>query len=298
MSSTPVPDSPASRQSAVTRFVARRPVAGFLLGALGIGLPLLAIPAVTGLEFAPFLLGLTFIALLGSALVVTLLSGGREAVRRLLSRLLIWRFSPARWAVIVLAVPVLTLALGAAAGDLRAPDQGWPMLAATYLFGTFIYGALLLNLWEETAWAGFLQIRLMDRHGLLVGSLLTTLPFLAVHVPLLFRPGWTWSEVGVDLAWTAALVPFYRCLIGMHLLDTGGSLLAAGIQHASWNASQKLGAGDWPAAAAVILLTVLLALVRRRRGADSSPTGADSEDGGAVAGGEPAAARAQHTASR
>jgi len=34
----------------------------------------------------------------------------------------------------------------------------------------------------------------------------------------------------------------------MHLLDTRGSILAAGVQHASWNAAQKLEAvegGDW-----------------------------------------------------
>ena len=61
------------------------------------------------------------------------------------------------------------------------------------------------------------------------------------------------------------MAPFYRYLIGMHLLDTGGSLLAAGIQHASWNTSQKLGAGDWPALVAVILLTITLGLARRLR---------------------------------
>ena len=105
----------------------------------------------------------------------------------------------------------------------------------------------------------------MERHGLLAGSLLTAVPFIAIHIPLLFAPGWNWRDVGVDFAVLAALAPFYRYLIGMHLLDTGGSLLAAGIQHASWNTSQKLGAGDWPALVAVILLTITLGLARRLR---------------------------------
>ncbi len=51
----------------------------------------------------------------------------------------------------------------------------------------------------------------------------------------------------VYLALVFGLVPFYRYLLGMHLLDTGGSLLAVGIQHASWNAATGLGvfSGIW-----------------------------------------------------
>ena len=297
MPSAPTSESPAHQGSAFTGFAARRPITAFLLGGLGIGLPVFAIPFIVGLPVEPFLLLVMYGALLGSALLVTRASGGPGAIRRLLSRLLIWRFGLARWAIIAFAMPVLTLALGAATGNLRAPEDGWLMLAGTYLFATFIYGALLINLCEETVWGGFLQSRLMERHGLVVGSLLTTPPFVAVHVPLLFAPGWTWREVGVGFAVTALASPFYRLLIGMHLLDTGGSLLAAGIQHASWNASQKLGAGDWPAIAAVMLLTVALALFRRWRGADSSRVPVDREDGGAPAGPDPAAARGQRTAS-
>ena len=60
----------------------------------------------------------------------------------------------------------------------------------------------------------------------------------------------------------------YRYLLGMHLLDTGGSILAAGIQHASWNAAQNLNVvegGDWKwqTLAAVALLTALVAIGRR-----------------------------------
>jgi len=61
-----------------------------------------------------------------------------------------------------------------------------------------------------------------------------------------------------------------RHLLGMHLLDTGGSILAAGVQHASWNAAQKLeavegGDWDWQMVTAVALLTLLLAVGRRIR---------------------------------
>lgn len=50
------------------------------------------------------------------------------------------------------------------------------------------------------------------------------------------------------------LAPFYRYLLGMHLVDTGGSLLAIGIQHAARNEAGDLGFvdGDWQVLAAVV----------------------------------------------
>ena len=53
------------------------------------------------------------------------------------------------------------------------------------------FPGLLINLWEETAWAGFAQSRLMARHGLMVGSLLTAVPFAAIHIPMQF-----WGDGG------------------------------------------------------------------------------------------------------
>jgi uncharacterized protein len=68
---------------------------------------------------------------------------------------------------------LLTVVLAAASGTLTNPERGWAAEIGWYLFNTLIFGALSLNLWEETAWAGFAQSRWMARHGLLVGSLIT-----------------------------------------------------------------------------------------------------------------------------
>ena len=65
----------------------------------------------------------------------------------------------------MLAVPVLTVVLAAVSGTLERPDGGWASVLGDYLFSTFIFGALLVNLWEETAWSGFMQSRLMARHS-------------------------------------------------------------------------------------------------------------------------------------
>jgi membrane protease YdiL (CAAX protease family) len=256
-----------------------RPMTAFLALVFGIGWPMLTVPLLAGVPSDPFLLGLVFIALLAPALLVTRIVGGPGAAKRLMSRVTNWRFGVRRWAVIVLAVPAFTLGFAAATGTLDRPADGVLIEVATYLFATFVFGALIVNIWEELAWGGFAQSQLMARHGLLVGALLTAPPFAAIHLPLLFTNGWTWGEVGVGFAVLCVVTPFYRYLLGLHLLATGGSILAIGVQHAAWNAAGSIDGvhGQWQSIAAVVLLTVLLAIGRRRGHMDGSPIGRQAE---------------------
>jgi uncharacterized protein len=248
-------------------FVRRRPLTAFLLLVFGIGGTGLALPVVLDIPADPFLL-LLLVALTGAALVVTRLADGPGAPRKLLSRVFLWRFGFGRWAVILFGVPLLTLAIAAVSGTLTSPSDGWAVEIGWYLFNTLIFGALAGNVWEELGWAGFAQSRFMARHGLLVGSLATAVFFAGIHVPLYLQGKPTRSELALGLAVLFAVAPVYRYLLGMLLLDTGGSILAVGVQHASWNAAQKLDAVDggpwgWQVLAAVTLLTGLLAVGRR-----------------------------------
>ena len=199
-------------------------------------------------------------------------------MRAFVARILVWRFSPAYWAVIVLGVPGLTIAIAALTGTLETPDGGWVLEAGTYLFATLIFPMLLINRWEEAAWAGFVQTRLMARHGLLVGLLISALPFAAIHIPLSFEGGPTWSEILINTGMVLLLSLFARYLLGAELLDTG-SLLAVAIQHASWNATQNMEGidGDWQFILAVALLAVLVGTGRNLRRSDSHPTGIEAE---------------------
>ena len=168
-------------------------------------------------------------------------------------------------------MPVLTIGVAAATGTLHSPDHGWAGEALTYLV-LFVLIALTASLWEETAWSGFVQRRLMDRHGLLVGSMLTAIPFGLIHLPLAFEgDGWagtTWSRGLRQLGIPARSAAVPALLIGVLLVDTRGSVLAVAILHASFNASGGLSVvpDGWQYVPALIILTALVAVHRRLSG--------------------------------
>jgi hypothetical protein len=123
----------------LTRFVTRHPVGAFSVTAFGLGWPLLFVHSTTSVASTAVGLAFTWGALLGSALAVTWVCGGALAVRRLLARLVQWRFGLRRWAYVVLALPALTVATAALSGTLVLPSGGWAALVTGYLLQTFVY---------------------------------------------------------------------------------------------------------------------------------------------------------------
>jgi membrane protease YdiL (CAAX protease family) len=253
----------------------RHPVLSFAILAIAPTWALQFLSLAMGWDLMPAKIA-EILILLGAATLVTAQHDGRSGVRRLYT--VKWRIGLPRFAVVLLAMPALTLIIAAVAGSIRTPDGGWLSEVLGYLFLTLIWGAVLGNIWEETAWAGFAQTRLMERHGLVRGSLLTAIPFALIHLPLAFEEHGLSGTSGRDLAitWTVLILtaPVFRYLFGMTLLDTGGSVFAVAVLHASFNASQNLASvhGWWPAYVALPLLTLMTAALRRRAAADERPT--------------------------
>jgi membrane protease YdiL (CAAX protease family) len=261
-----------NRQHRPVRSLARRrPITMFLVIALGLSLPVSTGLLASGQDISPGIL-LMVIFLLGGATLVTALGEGRAGVRRLFAGTIRWRMGAARFLIMVTAMPLLTLLVGALTVTLQSPADGWLRLAGSYLFQTFIFGLLIVNLWEETAWGGFMQARLMARRGLLIGSLLTAIPFLVIHIPLAFAAhGWkdtTWAQATLHLGLIALVAPFFRYLPGTQLIDSGGSILAIGLLHASFNAAGQMSAvpDGWQYVPAMIMLTLIVIAYRRVRG--------------------------------
>lgn len=265
MSLTTASTSPA--RSPIRRRVAAHPVAAFSLSAFALGWPLLFLRATeSGVVATAAGYAFTYAALLGSALAVTWAGGGTPAIKQFLARYLIWRIGLARWALVVLALPTLTVAAAAMSGTLHVEGHTWTSVATGLLLQTFVTGALEVNLAEEGGWSGLVQTRFASRHGLLGGALRTAPLFAAIHVPLQLINGWTWGSVAGGVVALCLIAPFFRYLIGETLEATGGSLLAVGVLHASFNASGGLGfAGGWQFLPALLVLAIAVAVVRRVR---------------------------------
>jgi membrane protease YdiL (CAAX protease family) len=267
--------------------VQRHPLAAFLLLALGsvyvlAVIPILmqydvipgkAFPSRLGLDMERFCAAVLTALLFGSALLVTYVDGGRRAVRQLFRRILRWRVGISWWVVALLALPVLTVIIAAVFGDAVV----WPTGSVLWseLLGILV-ALLLINLWEEAAWAGFLQTRLERRHNFFLAAFLTGIPFAAIHMPLQVITGEVRSAVEfvVGFGLLMVLVIFVRSLFGMVLRGAVNSLLLVALTHAMFNRSNNrdgiaadlLPGGDsrqLAALLATIALAVVLGLVLR-----------------------------------
>jgi membrane protease YdiL (CAAX protease family) len=112
--------------------------------------------------------------------------------------------------------------------------------------------------------AGVVQRRLMDRKGVLAGSLLTAIPFALIHLPQAFAErgfaATPWADVALSWGVLFGFALVARCLLGMAYVATGGSILILGLLHGSMNASQSMDTVDWwQFIPAVVVLTAAIA---------------------------------------
>lgn len=261
--------------------VQRQPVAAFLV--LGVGSALLlmtlailvdrgllpgkSVPELFGLEMERAAAGLSILALFPAAVVVTALEGGRPAVRELLTRMLRWRVPAGWWLFALLALPTTTVLTAVLFGD-SAHLPGWRVLGSE-LLGLAI-GFFLINIWEETTWAGFFQTHLERRHSFFVAAALTGLPFTAVHMPLQIINGEVASPLDLAVAFTLLFLVtvVVRSLFGMVLRGAANSILLVAVMHIMFNRSANSDGivadilqGGENRQTAVLLATALLAIV-------------------------------------
>lgn len=227
------------------RGAGRRPVLAFVALALGVGGPVLSLPALASrgiLPWAPplpvLVLVVTYGALVPAALVLTGRGEGREGLTRLLLRAVRWRFGVCWWVVVLAGVPALTLALGLLLGGRLRPRPPEELVGH---LADLAVALLLVQLAEELVWAGFVQMRLAARFGILAGAALTALPFAAVHLPLVLVDTSSAPAAAVGAGGLLLLALVLRTAVGLVLDATAGSVLAAAVLHASFNAANNTG---------------------------------------------------------
>lgn len=171
-----------------------------------------------------------------SAVMISSLIGGKEAVIQLLSGFTRWKVS-ARWylaAFMMTGFPLLIamvyiFILGNPIKGILPGTTLWTLLGA--LGFTLLSGPLS----EEAGWRGFALPRLQEKFSALVSSLLLGLIWAGWHIPFYLEPGY--AEKGMPL-------PMFLCVVtGLSILFTwiynnsGGSLVLTMLAHFFFNFS-------------------------------------------------------------
>ena len=292
MSSTILPKPGTAKASRFTdgvrAWVERRPVTAFLGMLFTIAYPVMALPvladhAVIPGGWLPGALGidaerlasvlLIFVALIPTTVFVTWAAEGPASIRSLFRRMVQWRIGAGWWLVALLGLPALTISFALLLGDTLRPVDA-ASLVVDQVTGLLI-GFLLVNIWEESGWAGVVQTRLERRHGLVVAAMLTAVPFALIHMPLHFIGDFSLDSLISALVILLIVCSVIRLLVGCFLRGTQDSILAVALLHTVFNKSNNVdgvvaavvegNARGSAALLATIVLTGAVAIAARRR---------------------------------
>lgn len=287
-STTPLGEGDTPPTGRLRSWAIRHPVTAFLVVVFGLGYPVMALPVladhgVIADGWMPRVAGLDperlasmmamYLALLPAVALVTWLVDGPRGIRLLVARTFRWRIG-AGWALFVLtALPVTTIVIALLLGDsLRPVDVG--TLAVGQLIGLLV-NLLVISVWEEMAWAGFMQTRLEARRSVITAALITTVPFALIHMPLQFIGDFTSGSLAAAFAGLLVLGALLRVMNGVVLRGARDSVLAVAVLHGVFNRTNNdegvvaaVLVGDMRGLSgliAVVLATGVAALMARRR---------------------------------
>ena len=174
-----------------------------------------------------------------AAVLVAGLVGGRRQLSALLHGLVRYRTSP-WWYAVALVGPVLVtggaFTAGLAGG---APQPRWDASDLVHVAATVATTFLIVGLFEEPGWRGFLLPRLQHGRRALDAALLVGLAWLPWHLPLLVA----------DTS-QRPLLPFSIIIVAQSVIlawlynSTGGSLPVVMLFHAALNAFTKFFLAD------------------------------------------------------
>jgi membrane protease YdiL (CAAX protease family) len=218
---------------------------------------------------------LSVVGLFPTALFVIWAGEGRSGVTHHLRRMTRWRVNIGWWLLVLTGLPVISTGFALVMGHSVRPVDLVGVLVSQ--LGLLAINAMLVNFWEEAAWAGLFQTRLEKRHNIFAIGVLSAVPFALAHVPLqFFLPG----EVTAGSLVVAFVIYFVvsalvRPMLATFLRGTGDSLLLVALLHSVFNRTNNddgivatLTSGDarlLAMAVGPVLLTVAVAIPIRRR---------------------------------
>ena len=215
-----------------------------------------------------------------SAFIMTGVTEGREGVRRLLRRIVLWRVGFRWYLFVLLGIPaiilVATVVVPGAPASFRAAAV--PSTLFLYVVATPIFLFAGGPVFEEIGWRGFALPRLQRLHGPLLGSVILGTLWALWHLPLFLIPSWDTPhgsvlDVALFVIWAVSITIIFTWVFN----NTRGSVLLIILAHGSVNSAAAAVYGLFPAPGVTggivnfvigfgVVALVILALTRGRLG--------------------------------
>lgn len=265
--------SSSARESLIRSY----PLTSFFILAIGLTWIFMIIDALGSQGILPFRLPLPLMIVMGymptvAAVIVVGRTRGREGVRALFRKLLIWRVGLRWFLFAILGVAVIDI-LSILFYNRIVPSADLPVLSdrlpavpplQMILSLVPMYIVITLVNGEELAWRGFATPQLQARYNALVASLIMGVIWTVFHLPLFFtRTGSSQSDwpFASFLASTVAMTILYTWMLN----HTRGSVLLAYLFHGAANTWSQVFSIDhvdplvgWIQAALLLLLAVIV----------------------------------------
>jgi uncharacterized protein len=179
----------------------------------------------------------------GPALAAFLLTGateGREGIRRLLGKMVLWRVG-LRWYLLALVGLPAIIMVGTllVPGNLASFEPQAPLPLLLSYLASFVYPAFIIGgpLGEEPGWRGFALPRLQRQYGPLLGTLILCPLWAFWHVPVWLVAWLPASMLNVyNLVLYVLFIAAWTFVYTWIFNNTRGSVLMAMIVHASVDA--------------------------------------------------------------
>ena len=236
----------ASWYSPIRMWIARHPVAAFLIMAYVVTAATALSPALTRrdllpYEHAPYDLLAHVLGSAVPAFIVTSAVRGKAGMRDLARRCLRWRVGVGWYLLALLGPTVLTLLLAtglAGTPPLSAVTENWARFF-TLILPSLAFAFVLSNYAEEVGWTGFLFDRVQDRHQPLKAAAIVSVPFALAHIPGFVVETGSLLDGLVILGFLFIPQLASRVIVAWFYNNTSRSLVIVGLFHAAYNATTQ-----------------------------------------------------------